>query len=600
MGRILALLTRLVSFLFGWLPFCGRRERLVGDGKRVLVSGCDSGIGLRLAQRLHEAGYRVLAGCLSTDSEGARLLSKLSDGYPVLVLQLDVTSDRRLWGLVNNAGVCVLGEFEWMTQEQVERTMAVNLLGTLRLTKSCLPYIRRSKGRVQDGRRVRSAAACGSSWPATEPTRASFVPGTWPSTRGIMKRQADDNKAMWESMDEEQRSVHGAYFWGFVRGWQSQQGALSPGQLDDSPVFDHVEHALGSRATACPLQAMSTGSASPLRNPLGTASPATPGTPGAGRPFCTLTNFGLKLVAHALQEAPGQQRVVHAVGATDSNNLYRTCEKILSMLDGAMPKTKVSLGSRLYVSDEITLLPEFKETVAETFSVGLGRMNFRDNPQAAAQEINAWAAKATDGNLTHLLRDGDVNEHTRILMVSAIYFRGVFSESFHGPVKAPFYVNSRETAQVDMMESCRGALYCRSTRIPCEAIELSYVCRSLSLLIILPDKDVALSKLVAVLNNDANSYAMVPALKAVGITHLFDDHVVDLSRMTGKSTGVAVDNFVHEALFDTSEEGVGEPTRPPDPLDASMITFRANRPFLYVLLHHYNHAVVFMGAVCRP
>ncbi|KAH7972957.1 hypothetical protein HPB52_019466 [Rhipicephalus sanguineus] len=174
------------------------------------------------------------------------------------------------------------------------------------------------------------------------------------------------------------------------------------------------------------------------------------------------------------------------------------------------------------------------------------------------------------------------------------------------------------------MESCRGALYCRSTRIPCEAIELSYVCRSLSLLVILPDKGIALSKLVAVLSNDAvrrlvkdlqpvpsmavwlprfrlrNSYEMVPALKAVGITNLFDDHVVDLSRMTGKGTGFAVDNFVHEAFFDTTEKGLGEPTKPPEPLDASMITFRANRPFLYVLMHHYNHAVVFMGAVCRP
>ncbi|KAL3226252.1 hypothetical protein MRX96_025162 [Rhipicephalus microplus] len=336
---------------------------------------------------------------------------------------------------------------------------------------------------------------------------------------------------------------------------------------------------------------MSTGSASPLRNPLGTASPATPGTPNSGRPFCTLTDFGLKLVAHALQEGP-DNNVVHAVGAIDSNNLYRTCERILSMLNGAMPKTKVSLGNRLFVSDDIPLLPEFKETLAETFSVDLGRMNFKENPQAAAQEINAWAAKATDGNLTHLLRDGDVSENTRILMVSAIYFRGVFSEPFCGPVKAPFYVNARETAQVDMMESCRGALYCRSTRIPCEAIELSNdVVRRLM-------KDLKPVQSMAVWLPRfrlQNSYSMVPALKAIGITHLFDDHVVDLSRMTGKSTGLAVDNFVHEALFETSEEGVGEATRPPEPLDASVITFRANRPFLYVLLHHYNHAVRLHG-----
>ncbi|KAK8778668.1 hypothetical protein V5799_008483 [Amblyomma americanum] len=175
-----------------------------------------------------------------------------------------------------------------------------------------------------------------------------------------------------------------------------------------------------------------------------------------------------------------------------------------------------------------------------------------------------------------------------------------------------------------MLESCRGAMYCRSTRIPCEAIELSYVSRCLSLLVILPDRDVSLSKLVAVLTNDVlrrllkdlkpvnsmavwlprfrlqKSYEMVPALRAVGITNLFDDRVVDMSRMTGTGVNLCVDNFIHEALFDTTEEGLGEACRPPNPLDATMIAFRANRPFLYVLLHHYNHAIVFIGAVCRP
>ncbi|KAH7972956.1 hypothetical protein HPB52_019465 [Rhipicephalus sanguineus] len=495
MRRILALLTRLVSFFFGWLPVYGRRERLAGDGKRVLVSGCDSGIGLRLAQRLHEAGYRVLAGCLSTDSDGARQLSKLRDGeYPVRVLQLDVTSDRSvhralilgqvhdegLWGLVNNAGVCVLGEFEWMTPEQVERTMAVNLLGTLRLTKSCLPFIRRSKGRVVSLSTVVAAAPampCMSTYCVSKTAVESFSrclrlelarhgahasvvrPGDLAKHTGIMKRQADDNKHALGSRRPRALYVSDSGLWPlFLRTL-----SVLPTAFSDAP--------LGHRHRGGP-EAMTTGSASPLRTPLGSASPATPGTPGSGRPFCTLTNFGLKLVAHALNEAPDSNvclspfgvavalgmaivgsgdattaQVVHAVGAIDSNNLYRTCEKILSMLNSSMPNTKVSLGSRLFVSEDIPLLPEFKETLAETFSVDLGRINFKDNPQAAAQEINAWAAKATDGNLTHLLRDGDVSERTRILMVSAIYFRGIFSEPFCGPVKAPFHINAKETVR---------------------------------------------------------------------------------------------------------------------------------------------------------
>lgn len=50
----------------------------------------------------------------------------------------------------------------------------------------------------------------------------------------------------------------------------------------------------------------------------------------------------------------------------------------------------------MYVSNEIPVLPEFRETLVETFSGDLGRLNFKDNPQAAAQEINAWAAQVRD------------------------------------------------------------------------------------------------------------------------------------------------------------------------------------------------------------
>lgn len=95
MWAILEILTRTVAavynFFFG--PDCGvfRDVRFAGDGKRVLVSGCDSGIGLRVAERLHGAGYQVLAGCLSVESDGAKRLGKLKEPHPVQVFPLDVT-----------------------------------------------------------------------------------------------------------------------------------------------------------------------------------------------------------------------------------------------------------------------------------------------------------------------------------------------------------------------------------------------------------------------------------------------------------------------------------------------------------------------------
>ena len=51
-----------------------------------------------------------------------------------------------LWGLVNNAGVCVYGEFDWLTKDQCDRQISVNLVGIINTTRSFMPLIRRAKG----------------------------------------------------------------------------------------------------------------------------------------------------------------------------------------------------------------------------------------------------------------------------------------------------------------------------------------------------------------------------------------------------------------------------------------------------------------------
>lgn len=53
----------------------------------VVITGCDSGLGLSMALWARQLGYPVLAGCLNPDGEGANLLKK--EG--VTISRLDVT-----------------------------------------------------------------------------------------------------------------------------------------------------------------------------------------------------------------------------------------------------------------------------------------------------------------------------------------------------------------------------------------------------------------------------------------------------------------------------------------------------------------------------
>ena len=50
-----------------------------------------------------------------------------------------------LYAVINNAGICVCGEFEWQTWHQIEAQVRVNLLGTMRVTKAFLPLLKGSQ-----------------------------------------------------------------------------------------------------------------------------------------------------------------------------------------------------------------------------------------------------------------------------------------------------------------------------------------------------------------------------------------------------------------------------------------------------------------------
>lgn len=132
-----------------------------GDGKAVLITGCDSGFGHRLAERLSKKGFLVFAGCLNSNSDGAEELNRLNN---IVVLQMDVTKqeqvdetfaavkeklgDRVLWSVVANAGIGSCGLLEWTTMETIAKMFDVNVFGVLRVIKMFLPLVRKSHGRV--------------------------------------------------------------------------------------------------------------------------------------------------------------------------------------------------------------------------------------------------------------------------------------------------------------------------------------------------------------------------------------------------------------------------------------------------------------------
>ncbi len=139
-------------------PLQPAQDEASGDERRaVLITGASTGIGRRTAEVLAENGYFVYAGARKDKD-----LAALNGLENVEAVRLDVTSaddiaaavqqviegGRGLYGLINNAGVLVLGPMIELTEEDLDFQMDVNVGGPYRVTKAFAPLLIESQGRV--------------------------------------------------------------------------------------------------------------------------------------------------------------------------------------------------------------------------------------------------------------------------------------------------------------------------------------------------------------------------------------------------------------------------------------------------------------------
>ena len=133
----------------------------VGHGKAVVITGASTGIGAACAIHLDRSGFLVFAGVRSMQ-DGTDL--KQRGSHRLIPLLLDVTdaeSIRKakvivseqvgtggLYGIINNAGIAVVGPLEAVPIAELRRQLEVNLIGQVAVTQAFLPLIRKAQGRV--------------------------------------------------------------------------------------------------------------------------------------------------------------------------------------------------------------------------------------------------------------------------------------------------------------------------------------------------------------------------------------------------------------------------------------------------------------------
>ncbi|KAG5854199.1 retinol dehydrogenase 8-like [Anguilla rostrata] len=136
---------------------------MASDGQKVvLITGCSSGIGLRIAVMLakdEKKRYHVIATMRDLRKKD-KLVEAAGDAYgKTLTLQtLDVCSDesvrecvhsikdRRVDVLINNAGIGLVGPVESITMDEMKKVFETNFFGVVRMIKEVMPDMKKRRG----------------------------------------------------------------------------------------------------------------------------------------------------------------------------------------------------------------------------------------------------------------------------------------------------------------------------------------------------------------------------------------------------------------------------------------------------------------------
>jgi serpin B len=303
-------------------------------------------------------------------------------------------------------------------------------------------------------------------------------------------------------------------------------------------------------------------------------------------------------------------------------------------------KYEMAVANSLWGQVREPVQPGFLDLIVSRFDGLMNLVDFRGGAEAARVEINSWVEDKTRQKIQDLVPAGSVNADTRLVLVNAVYFKGMWVLQFEKMKTRdePFFLDDGGKVQVPLMRQQRDRVRYMKTG-EYQAVELIYMGGDLSMLVLLPERKNGLrdleNKLSARMLHDCvarmkirevklflprfkitwASFEMSGHLAALGMPLAFTRSHADFSGINGyeppSDESLFLSAVFHKAFVDVHEEGteaaaataelfvaegsaLWRPKPPPVPV------FRADHPFLFAIRDRKSGVVLFLGRVVDP
>ena len=308
-------------------------------------------------------------------------------------------------------------------------------------------------------------------------------------------------------------------------------------------------------------------------------------------------------------------------------NLSRLTKTLIT--ENTKDSVQLSLASSAWIQENYPVLKSFSQTQERYFGSDLKRVDFIQpvKRELARNEINKWAMEQTEGKIQDLIGNNMLNDLTRLVLVNAIYFKGLWRYPFDAKSsrKGDFYLRSGDTSRVTYMYNEDKYSYYEQSGF--RVVELPYLNSSLSMLLLLPDRtgmmDSVKNELSSeVIDNIYNGLKLMnirlkmprfkitgelnakTVLEKMGMTEAFTDKA-DFSGISGRDD-LKIDRFFQKAYIRVNETGSEAAAatavimKLKSALNTETIDFRADRPFLFFIADRTTHTLLFIGQVEDP
>jgi serpin B len=328
-------------------------------------------------------------------------------------------------------------------------------------------------------------------------------------------------------------------------------------------------------------------------------------------------------------------RVLHASAASDLDSAINALDQELAKRTGTYPygdktvELELSPANQLFGQRGSTFEQPFLDRLAAMYGAGMRIVDYvsASAREQARVEINKWVSERTHDRIPELIKQGVLNELTRLVITNALYFKGKWASPFTKSLTAaaPFHRLDGSTSQAQLMSlSARSLGYAEGKGYT--AMLLPYV-GGVSMLVIAPDtgsfapvegrlKDGSLlPEITGGIKRDAgirlrmpkftfrSQNALRPALSALGMPTAFSDRA-EFSGIS-KADRMQIQDVVHEAFIAVDEEGTeaaaatavifGVTSAPSKTVDLTI-----DRPFLFAIRDDATGAILFLGRVVDP